>query len=80
MALLTARVFYKSRNEYVYWGRDEVKIHYERRGTYYRIQTYPGEGKPPPGVAGLRLDLDEETMQSLLTALNDMVAKGIQPT
>ena len=84
MALLTARITYKSRRQFVFWGRgSEAKIHFERidwkhQGTRFIIQTYDGLGKPQEGVPGLKLELDEETMQALLAVLNEMANQGSQ--
>jgi len=78
MALLTARITYKSRRQFIYFGRgDETKIYFDRidwkhQGTRYIIQTYRGPGKPQEGESGFKLELDEQSAQHLLEALNEM--------
>lgn len=85
MAFLTARITYKSRRQFLFSKRGaEAKIYFDRvdwknRGTRYYIQTYRGAGKPKEDTSGFKLELDEESMQHLLTALNEMIAAGPQP-
>ena len=84
MALMTARITYRSGRQFIFWGRGgEAKFHFERidwkpQGTRYIIQTYPGLGKPLEGVGGFKLEVDEETMKALVTAFNEMSAQEPQ--
>ncbi len=84
MAHMTARITYRSRRQFVFWGRGgEAKFHFERtdrkhQGTRYIIQTYPGLGKPSEGVSGFKLEVDEETMKALVAAFNEMSAQEPQ--
>ena len=84
MALMTARITYQSRRQFVFWGREgEAKFHFERidrkhQGTRYIIQTYPGRSKPSLGVSGFTLEVDEETMKALMAAFNEMSAQEPQ--
>lgn len=85
MAYLSASVTYPSHRQFKYLGRGgNVKIFFDRidwrhRGTRYYIRTYSGMGKPERGTPGLGLELDEETMQAVLAALNKMIAEGPNP-
>lgn len=38
-------------------------------GDRYVLATYPSPGKPPPGVSGIKLEIDEEAAQALVTNL-----------